>query len=122
MAWLRLDDGFATHPKIAALTDRELRVWLRVLCYCSRQRDPTIDAITRQEVVGLTSAAVNRFAGLELLDVSGQDHEVHDWEKYQPKDLTGSERQARWRSRRNGCITGNVTDDVTDDVTEDIQF
>ena len=30
MSWLRIDDGFAAHPKIAALSDKDLRVWLRV--------------------------------------------------------------------------------------------
>ncbi len=112
MSWLRIDDGFASHPKIAALSDRELRVWLRLLCYCSRQSDPSVDAVTRQEVVGLTAAAVRRFADLELLDASGPNWEIHHWEDYQPKDMTGAERQARWRSRRNGLVTANVTKDM----------
>lgn len=116
MSWLRIDDGFAFHPKIAALTDRQLRVWLRLLCYCSRQTDPTVDAVVRQEVVGLTLATLKRFVELELLDPSGSSWEVHDWEKYQPKDLTGAERQARWRSRRNGVVTSDVTVDVTEDI------
>lgn len=116
MAWLRIDDGFAVHPKIAALTDRELRVWLRLLCYCSRHSDPSVDAVTKQEVVGLTSAAIRKFAELELLDPAGTDYEVHDWALYQPKDLTGAERQARWRSRRNGTRNGRVTDAVTENL------
>lgn len=113
MAWLRIDDGFAFHPKIAALSDRELRVWMRLLCYCARHSDPSVDAVTRQEVVGLTSSVMASLIRLELLDESGSDWEVHDWEHYAPKDMTGAERQARWRSRRNGHVTLGVTEDVT---------
>lgn len=105
MAWLRLDDGFASHPKIAALTDRELRVWLRVLCYCGSHQDPTVDEIVRREVPGLNVRTVLRYVELELLDPSGADFEVHDWPQYQPKDSTGAERQARWRARRYGAVT-----------------
>jgi hypothetical protein len=103
MSWLRLDDDFASHPKIAALTDRQFRVWMRVLCYCGKHQDPTVDRVAIREVKGLTSRSVLRFAQLELLDKSGRDYEVHDWPLYQPKDTTGAERQARWRARRNAA-------------------
>jgi hypothetical protein len=102
-----LDDGFASNAKIAALSDRELRVWLRVLCHCAKAQDPTVDKITRQEVPGLTTTVVRKLVDLELLDDVGGDHEVHDWACYQPKDLTGAERQARWRARRNASRNGS---------------
>lgn len=105
MSWLRIDDGFASNKKIAALTDRELRVWLRVLCFCARAEDPTVDHLTINEVKGLDTRKVARFAELALLDTVGKSHEVHDWVKYLPRDMTGAERQARWRARRNGAVT-----------------
>lgn len=106
MSWLRLDDGFATNPKIAELTDRELRVWLRVLCYCAQLQDPTVDSVTVREVKGLNSRTILRLLSVGLLDESGDDYEVHHWEHYQPKDLTGATRQARWRARRNAERNG----------------
>lgn len=106
MAWLRLDDGFATHPKIAALTDRELRIWLRVLCYCSQHQDPTVDRITIQVVSGLTLKVIRKLIEVGLLDESGGDYEVHDWLVYAPKDPTGADRQAKWRARRNADRNG----------------
>jgi hypothetical protein len=106
MSWLRLDDGFATNPKIAALSDRELRVWLRVLCYCAQLQDPTVDRVTIREVSGLTLRVISKLIDVGLLDESGSDYEVHDWAFYQPKDKTGADRQAKWRARhpdkRNG--------------------
>lgn len=109
MSWLRIDDAFASHPKIAALSDRELRVWLRVLCYCSRHEDPTVDRGTMQEVPGLTSAVIQRLTTLALLDPVDEPagvYEVHDWTDYRPKDSTGAERQKRWRQRHNAPWNG----------------
>ena len=113
MAWLRIDDGFASHPKIACLTDRELRVWMRLLCYCAKTRDPSVDDVTRREVPGLTAKVVLRFATVGLLDNHGHGLEIHDWLHYLPKDATNAERQARWRARRNGKVTADVTEEVT---------
>jgi hypothetical protein len=112
VAWLRLDDGFASHPKIAALTDRELRIWLRILCWCSRHGDPTVDGIAINEVRGLSARTVQRYVDLELLDQEGAAHVVHDWTHYQPKDPTGAERQAKWRASRYDAVTPPVTDSL----------
>jgi hypothetical protein len=126
LSWLRIDDGFASNPKIAALSDRELRIWLRTLCYCAKVKDPTVDSVVLKEVSGLTPKTVGRFAELHLLDVSGHEHEVHDWLKYLPKDSTNAERQANWRARRNassnGIVTVEVTVPVTEIVTDDVPF
>lgn len=98
MSWLRIDDGFASHRKIAALTDREFRVWLRVLCYCAQSRRGTVDKVTIQEVVGLTRNLAERYADLELLDrAEGTDFVVHDWAKFNPKDPTSADRIRRFR-------------------------
>lgn len=111
MSWLRVDDGFANHPKIARLTDRELRIWIRTLCYCARYENPAVDDATMSEVVGLKPATVQAFVSAGLLDVVSGRIEVHDWHEYQPKDKTGAERQKRWRER-NARVTTDVTDDA----------
>ncbi len=110
MTWLRMDDGFAFHPKIGKLTDKEFRVWVRVLCHCARYEDPTVDEATIGEVRDLTDARISRYVQLGLLDKSGHAHEIHDWVKYLPKDKSGAERQAAWRARRNGRVTVDVTE------------
>lgn len=109
MSWLRIDDRFASHPKVAQLSDKEFRVWMRTLCFCASYEDPTVDRVAVNEIKGLTRAMVMRFAEIGLLDPSDAGHEVHDWEHYQPKDRTGAERQARWRARnalRSGSSDG----------------
>lgn len=109
MSWLRVDDRFASHPKISQLSDREFRVWVKLLCFCAAYQDPTVDKVALDEVPGLTKAIINRFGTAGLLDVVGDCFEIHNWEKFQPKDATGAERQARWRARntvRNAVRNG----------------
>jgi hypothetical protein len=118
MSWLRIDDGFIANAKVAQLTDPEFRVWMRVLCYCAKSLDPTVDQVTKREVSGLSLQRIRRFADLELLDAIGGDYEVHNWTKYLPKEAQNAARQAKYRARkRNGQSNAprNATGD--DDVT-----
>ena len=36
MTWIKLDDNAVDHPKVASLTDRAFRWWVRGLSYASR--------------------------------------------------------------------------------------
>lgn len=127
MSWVRLDDSFVEHPKIAQLTDREFRIWLTVLCYCGRQEDPTVDRLTMRSVRGLTPKFVAKLMALSLLDEGKNSYEIHNWTRYQPKDKTSAERQARYRSRRDKQaktprytpVTKSVTETVTPDRYSD---
>jgi hypothetical protein len=35
MPWVKLNDNAPRHPKVAALSDRAFRVWIRALCYAA---------------------------------------------------------------------------------------
>jgi hypothetical protein len=128
MSWTRLDDNFPANPKIAALSDAEFRVWVRVLCHCGRVHSPRIDDRNRGEIVGLTPTRIKKFVAYGLLDPvkneenfeeisrkNGAIFEVHDWRNYQPKDATSAERQARLRAKR--VVTNTVKETVTPTVT-----
>ena len=101
MPWLRIDDGFPSHPKIGRLSDRHFRVWIRVLTHAARYNDPTVDEGTMREVMGLDAKAVERFAELRLLDRNGTGWRIHDWDEYSPR--TSTERVRRHReTKREG--------------------
>ena len=146
MSWVKIDDGFAEHPKISLLTDREFRIWVTLLCYCGRQGDPTVDRITARSVKGLTPRLASKLEDIGLLDLAQKTpridptfdsvsltktiqnvYEIHDWIHYQPKDKTGAERQARYRARRleqaepdrYATVTPTVTEPVTPDRYSD---
>lgn len=88
MAWLRLDDGFAQHPKIVALTPRDRWTWLELLCYCARYRtEGQVPAGIAEVVRGATPAFLQRALESTLLDpVPGTtcEYHVHDWIDYNP--------------------------------------
>lgn len=48
MSWVRLDDAFPDHPKVAALSDGAFRLWLGLLAYSSRYR--TGGLVTASEI------------------------------------------------------------------------
>jgi hypothetical protein len=82
MGWLRIDDNYSSNAKIAALSDREYRVWHRVLEYCARNRDPLVDGRTVREVAGLQPRMLGRFREVGLLDENERGLVAHDWELY----------------------------------------
>lgn len=109
MTWLRVDDKFPRHPKVAALTDREFRVWVRVLCYCAEYKTKgKLPDSARQEIAGLTNATVTRYVTLGLLDKDRKGAcEVHDWRLYNPSDPTAAARMREHRrnARSNDAVT-----------------
>lgn len=117
MAWLRIDDGFAEHPKLIALPDDKTR-WavVRILCYCARYR--TDGHVSRSTIrhLGVTSKQIDSLVNARILDADdGEELHVHDWQTYNPKDATAAERMQR---HRNGKRNDTVTQPVTDTVTE----
>ncbi len=102
MSWLRIDDGFAAHPKVTALNLRDRWTWMAVLCYCARYRtDGWLPPNIGEHIGGARNGFVKRCAALDLLDEHAGEYRVHDWENYAPKDPTSAERQARWRANHN---------------------
>lgn len=125
MSWLRLDDGFASHPKLAALTDREFRIWVRLLCYLSRynSEDGTVTRQSKQEVVGITPKFLAKCESLLLLDPVENELQVHDWNKYRHKpDNTVTERVQRHRDKVRNAVTEDVTNGVTSRARVPVPF
>jgi hypothetical protein len=86
VSWLRLDDGFDTHPKVLQLTELQRWRWTRLLLYCARYE--TEGVVTRDVMreLGLSRAA-DKLLHLNLLlaSTSGPDiFVVNDWAIYNP--------------------------------------
>lgn len=119
MSWLRLDDGFASHPKVAVLSDREFRTWVRVLLYCARYRtEGALDTrAAKAEIPGISSGFIDRITTIGLLDKADDGSlTVHNWANYNSRDTTAAERMRRLRERntdRNETRNGDVTEPVT---------
>jgi hypothetical protein len=101
MGWLRLDDGFAMHPKIAALSDRDYRAWTKVLLYCARYRTQGDVPDHAFREIGINAQSRRKFIAVGLLDLDADGiTSIHDWADFNPPDPTNAERQKRWRERQ----------------------
>lgn len=100
MAWLRIDDTFAGHPKMAKLTDRERWVWIRTLCYCARYATNTGAIEAPGEIIGLSPSLLDKLERIGLVDRNGNGVPVvHDWNEYNGKAAVERD-QARERKKR----------------------
>ncbi len=84
MSWGRIDDGFATHPKILALRSKSRRwIWLEVLTYTWRHRSAVVPDGIGDVVRGATPSFLNDCELIGLLEREANgDRVVHDWPLY----------------------------------------
>ena len=118
MAWLRLDDGFAQHPKLTGWTPAQKWALIELFLYCARQKT---GGYVPADLALLPRAVTSKV--LELGEESGilDRHEdgsleVHDWATYNPSDVTAADRMRRMRERnveRNASRNNGVTPSVT---------
>lgn len=56
MSWLKIDDGFAEHPKLSDLSDRSFRLHVAALCYCARN---LTDGVLSPKALKVLAAVIN---------------------------------------------------------------
>lgn len=111
MSWVRIDDGFTSHPKVGALTDKEFRIWVRTLCYCARYENPQITAAAVNETKGLERKTITRFHTLGLIDQREDgSYEVHDWILYSPASI--KEKVAHYLHRHPDASANQIVHEV----------
>lgn len=83
MSWLRLDDKFARHPKVAALSDREFRTHIETMCWCADyDTEGVISDGAFAAVKHLDEKTAKRFVKLGIWDEHEGVRSVHDWKVY----------------------------------------
>jgi len=106
MAWLRVDDGYDSHPKILALgSDQRRWTWTRILVYTCRYRSPVIPPNVSELVPRATPAFLRECVDIGLVDVTDDGTlEVHDWILYNADTV---EAKVIWYLERNPDATAN---------------
>lgn len=102
MTWVKLDDGFADHPKLLSVSLAARWAYIEALCFAARHRTkgylrPAVAArIAPPRVIAELVAA-------GLWEVNGDGWLIHDWADYQLDDQHRRELAAeRQRRRRAG--------------------
>lgn len=110
MTWMRLDDGFDTHPKVLSLVNKgdPLNVWVRLLAWAGRQRERNGHV---PRVVGLaygTPKALARLVEVGLYDVTPDGWAIHDFEEYAAKGPGTSDPSDLSRKRAEAGRKGGI--------------
>lgn len=133
MPWVRIDDHFDEHPKLAAAGPLGLALWVTGLAYCNRNlTDGFIPRTVAHRLIhedGIDSATViARVVSCGLWEDAEGGYRVHDYADYQPSKEEvlrdreqGAERVRRHReNKRASSMEGNATSnaDVTPLLTD----
>jgi hypothetical protein len=129
MSWFKFDDNAVDHPKLASLTDRAFRWWVKGLSYaCRFLTDGVLHPTFWKHVPKQCRAELT---GAKLWDWEDPNFQIHDYlhhqigkhEIEQDKERNREKAKAyreRRRTDRRKPVTGNVTDTLAGDVTDHI--
>jgi hypothetical protein len=123
MAWARIDDNFADHPKVAALSDAAFRAHIVAICYSTRY---LTDGVIPPSQAPPARIAKELVAG-RVWETWHGGYRIHDWLDWnlsaadvQARRKTQRERMRRWRRGKDGRWSqGYGTHDDTRDDTGD---
>lgn len=115
MPWVRLDDRFPSHRKVAILPDRAFRLHVSAICWCAenltdgRISDRELPLITHIRGIKATAKQLQDAGLWDRLDDGWM---IHDYLDYNPsreqvvaERKKNAERQERFRRRKNGKPT-----------------
>jgi len=84
VSWVKLDDGFADHPKVVGLSDRAFRAHVAALCYASRQATDGRVPYTASRALGLSDRSAGELVNAGLWVRNGLDWQIKDFLDYNP--------------------------------------
>lgn len=106
MPWLRLDDKFAQHPKVAELSDRAFRAHVATMLYCSEYVTKGKIPRAALRLTGATEKVIEELVQAGVWEREGDALEVHDFEIY--NGATVGERVAAFLKRFPGTSANEV--------------
>lgn len=114
--WFRFHSDAMRNPKVAKLTDREFRLWVRLLSVAA-ENDGTIPALDDLKLVlnarlDHLLAGVERLLSVGLIDRKDTGYEPHNWNKFQYKSDTSTDRVQKFRASRNVSETPPDTEQI----------
>lgn len=105
MAWVRIDDGFWSHPKVIAAGNAAIGLWIKAASYCAQH---LTDGFVPDHVVPLlggTRTQAQRLLSAKLWQKADGGWVFHDWDDYQlskekvlKRRAAAKGRQAAWRA------------------------
>ena len=121
MSWVRLNDEMMSNPKIGHLGDRAFRVYISMLCWCSRhETDGAFDDVAMRMATTVVRCApvLKELIAAELIERTTAGYLIHDYLEYQPSRQRKAEQrdsaaERKRRSRRDAARPATETDAAT---------
>jgi hypothetical protein len=128
MPWVRLDDRFPSHRKVALLSDRAFRLYVSALCWASENL--TEGLISERELPLVARVRGAKTAATELVDAKlwervADGYAIHDYLEYNPdrakvqaERAANAARQKAFRERKRAereALRNAQRNDVTGD-------
>lgn len=111
--WFRFDASAVRHPKVAKLSDKNFRWWIRLLAVAAENRGslPPIEDLKHVLNARLDHllTALDALVQSGLMDAFEGRYSPHNWEKYQMKSDVSTDRVREWRRKRNVSETEHDT-------------
>lgn len=107
LSWVKIDDGFSDHPKVASVGLAGKGLYVSGLCYCNRQlTDGEIPMTSLVMVSGLAlrqaQLLADRLVEANLWDRTALGYRIHDYLKYQDSRDKILEKRAKDLARKTG--------------------
>jgi hypothetical protein len=118
--WVKLDDGFARHPKLRRLSDAAFRVHVSALCYAA---EFLTDGRIPTQALGELKASrkvMEELVAARLWERDGEDFQIHDYFDWnRPAETVKAERAKKAAGGRTGAEKRwrphfRVADDLTE--------
>lgn len=122
MAWFKVDDQLAFHPKVVQAGNAAIGLWVRCGSYSAQFLTDGWLSLDTVRALGGHKRDIDRLVQVGLWRHDGDGIRFHDWEDFQPtKAQVEAEREAtrerveRWRNKNrnaegNAVTNGNGTD------------
>lgn len=107
MPWVRLDDGFAEHPKVLSVSVQARWAYISALCYSNRRQTDGVIPRTSLSILGVSPKQADELVKARLWDAQGNDFMIHDFLEYNLTKEQITERATR-RSAA-GAVGGSAS-------------
>lgn len=116
--WFRLYADAMRNPKVLKLSDKEFRLWVRMLSIAS-ENDGRVGPLDELKLVfnvrlDHLSTGVERLLRAGLMDRLEVGYAPRNWDKFQYKSDTSTDRVTKHRAKRNVSVTPPDTDTESD--------
>lgn len=114
--WFRFYAAALRNPKVATLSDREFRLWISLLAAASENDGVLPPAKDLKHLLNARLdhllTGLERLISVGLIDALEQGYMPHNWNKFQYKSDTSTERVHKHRAQRNVSETSPDTEQI----------